>query len=63
VLGPGTWQFARGDASAPRQPSLYAVPSSYVVAARDAAASQQLMMTGLTAALAVGVIWYLGKKK
>jgi hypothetical protein len=63
VLGPGTSIFARDDTSVPRQPSLFAVPSVYVVERQQAAAGQQMVMTALTAGVAIAVIYYVGKKK
>jgi hypothetical protein len=63
VNGPGTFIFARDDASAPRQPSLYQVTSTYVVEAQQAAAGEQTMFTAITAAIAIAVLWYVGKMK
>lgn len=61
--GPGTFIFARDDASAPRQPSLYSVESSYVTEAKSAAASAQTTITAITAGLAIALIWLAGRMK
>lgn len=61
--GPGTYQFARGDASQPRQPSLFRVDSTYTMERASAAMAQQGVTMAITAAIALGVLWYLGRQK